>query len=72
MQQKREILGKIKGAFLKEEDAKEAAKGFGFWGSDGYILPLKLYENIEEYKNDNWNSYFIERIGGDRNYERKL
>lgn len=45
--------GKIKGAFLKEEDAKEAAKGFGFWGSDGYILPLKLYENIEEYKNDN-------------------
>ncbi len=53
MLQKREILGKIKGAFLKEEDAKEAAKGFGFWGSDGYILPLKLYENIEEYKNDN-------------------
>lgn len=25
-------FGKIKGAFLKEEDAKEAAKGFGFWG----------------------------------------
>ena len=44
--------GKVKGAFAKEEDAKMAAKGFGFWGSDGYVVPLSLYENIEEYEND--------------------
>lgn len=42
--------GEMKAAFIKEEDAKRAAKGFGFWGSDGYVVPLKLYENINEYE----------------------
>lgn len=44
--------GKVKGAFVKEDDAKRTAKGFGFWGSDGYVVPLRLYENIEEYEED--------------------
>lgn len=44
--------GKAKAVFVNEEDANRAAKGFGFWGSDGYVVPLKLYENIEEYEED--------------------
>lgn len=44
--------GEIKGVFLKKEDAQKAAKGFGFWGSDGYVLSKSLYENYEEYENN--------------------
>lgn len=44
--------GRIKGAFLKEEDAKKAAKGFGFWGSDGYVIPINLFKDFEEFEID--------------------
>lgn len=44
--------GRINSAFLNEDDAKKAAKGFGFWGSDGYVVPINLYENFQDFKDD--------------------
>jgi hypothetical protein len=44
---------KIKATFVKPEDAEKASEGFGFWGSNGTIIPMKLYEDYDEYRNDN-------------------
>lgn len=43
---------KIKAAFTKKEDAIKASKGYGFWGSDGVVKILKLYDTYEEYLNN--------------------
>lgn len=46
-------IGKVlttKGAFLKEEDVERAAEDFGFWGTPGYVLPITLYDDLEDYE----------------------
>lgn len=43
---------KNRGVFLNEEDAKKAIKGYGFWGSDGKDVPIKIYESYDDFAED--------------------
>ena len=43
---------KNRGVFLNEDDAKIAVKGYGFWGGDGNVVPIKIYESLEEYEEE--------------------
>lgn len=38
--------------FMKESDAKEAAKGNGFYGSDASVVKhtIRIYDSVEEWK----------------------
>lgn len=46
------MSGNLRGIFTNEDDAKRASKGFGFWGSDGIVLPIKIYDSYEDYENN--------------------
>ena len=39
-----------RGMFLSKEDAQRAAKGFGYYGSDGYILRVPIYESYADFR----------------------
>lgn len=42
----------MKGIFMNEDDAKKAAKGYGFWGGNGIVFPIKIYESYEDYEDN--------------------
>lgn len=42
----------LKGIFMNEDDAKKAARGFGFWGSDGKVKPVQIYETYDDYEDN--------------------
>lgn len=46
------IRTRNKGIFLNEDDARKAVKGYGFWGSDGKVIPVNIYESYEDYENN--------------------
>ena len=35
--------------FVNKEDAEKAAKGIGWYGSDGTVIPMRLHTSFEEY-----------------------
>lgn len=39
-----------RGVFIQEEDARKAIKGYGFWGSDGIVVPVKIFNSYEDYE----------------------
>lgn len=42
----------LKGIFMNEDDAKKAARGFGFWGSDGKVKRVQIYETYDDYEDN--------------------
>lgn len=43
------LSSKNRGVFLNENDAKEAAKGYGWWGSDGKVVPIPIFDSYNEF-----------------------
>ena len=38
------------GCFKTREEAENAAKGRGFWGSKGIVVEMYCYDSFEEYR----------------------
>lgn len=36
--------------FTKKEDAEQAKKGLGPWGSDGDVKPVWFFDSVEEFE----------------------